>query len=395
MSNLPKPFFETPELAPEQWLKSRKGDGSSWVLIDVRSEGEFAEGHVPGAINCPLLNDHERHLVGLTYKKSGQQAAIELGKNLVWDSRRERSLAWLEKTSAFGPEKTILVSCWRGGLRSLLAASWIQETLVARSANEKFPRDIRVCRLSGGYKSARGRLLAAIETKHDMVILAGMTGSGKTALLHELRSMKGRFDPRRVIDLEALAGHRGSSFGHAVSHNGHREAQPSQQDFENALGLELLPEADGPLIIEDESTMIGRVAVPLVFRRQMRSAPVILVETPIAERSRAIHAEYVAQPLRAGCRPDALWHVLAENISALQRRLGGADTKSALQLLAAGRAAPEDFGTQEPWIRLLLEKYYDRAYTQSGQLDGRMVVFRGNVSQCRDFLLTHNGAEQL
>jgi tRNA 2-selenouridine synthase SelU len=125
----------------------------------------------------------------------------------------------------------------------------------------------------------------------------------------------------------------------------------------------------------------------------MRAAPVIVVETPVVERIQAIFNEYVVQPLSNGCSVDALWDILLANISALHRRLGGAETKAALKLLESARTAPEDFALHEPWIRLLLEKYYDRAYVQSGQLSHRRIVFRGDRDSCRDFLLSNKGTE--
>lgn len=384
MSHLPEPFFETPAITPEQFLCERAG----WFVMDVRSPGEFSEGHLPGAVNCPVLDDGERHRIGLTYKQSGQQAAIDLGVEMVWNLRGYRSGHWLRRLeSAGGAEKRILVSCWRGGLRSLLAASWVAETL-----RKMFPPggdgSAQVWRLAGGYKAVRGKLLEAISVKREMIVLAGMTGSGKTALLHELVSCPD-FDPRRVIDLEGLARHRGSSFGHAVSNSGERVAQPAQQSFENELGLRLLQGASGPLVVEDESAMVGRISVPQAFRTQMREAPVVVVETPIEQRARAIFHEYVQAPLDQGCAVEPLWQVLGGNISALERRLGGQDTQDLLKALAAGRSQPGEFQAQEPWIRTLLERYYDRAYARSGQLAERKVIFRGDLSACRAFLKSY------
>ncbi|MEY4629921.1 MAG: tRNA 2-selenouridine(34) synthase MnmH [Pseudomonadota bacterium] len=384
MSRLPEPFFETPAITPEQFL----AELPRWILLDVRSPAEFGEGHLPGAWNCPVLEDLERHQVGLKYKQEGQQAAIDLGVELVWSAREGRANEWLRRAlSGVTGERRILVSCWRGGLRSLLAASWVAEVL--KNNPDRYGQ-VSVSRLAGGYKAVRGKLLEAISAPRDMVVLSGMTGSGKTALLHDLIALSG-FDSRRVIDLERLARHRGSSFGHAVSEAGERIEQPSQQFFENQLGLQVLQGASGPLVVEDESTLIGKISIPLEFRRQMRAAPVVVVETPIDLRARAIFREYVSQPLEQGCEVESLWQVLAENISALERRLGGQDTREALLALASGKACPREFAAQDPWIRTLLEKYYDRAYAQSGRLAERNVIFRGDLVACRNFLKDYGG----
>lgn len=390
MNRLPHPYFETPSIAPEDYLR----DAPDWVLIDVRAPGEFVEGHIPGAISCPVLDDGERHQVGLTYKLRGQQAAIDLGVELVWEKRHERVASWLRSALRAagqnpGKPRGILVSCWRGGLRSQLAASWVAEAVaegVTKHLTESFDdREIEVARLSGGYKGLRGKLLDRIASPHRMHVLAGMTGSGKTILLHELLADPG-FESSRVIDLEGLARHRGSSFGHDVGPDGQRIAQPSQQVFENGLGLRLMAGARGPLVVEDESYLIGRISLPQDFRQQMRAAPVVVVETPVEERARFIYADYVTRPLDAGCGVDPLWKVLAENISALERRLGGKETADALRLLEKGRESPRDFGLQSPWIELLLERYYDRAYANSTGLHDRNVVFRGDRRACHEFL---------
>jgi len=381
MNRLPQPYFETPAMDADEYLRHR----DEWVLLDVRAPGEFAVGHIPGAISCPVLEDDERHRVGLTYKQLGQQAAIDLGAELVWSKRGDRAAAWV-KAAGLKTGGRILVSCWRGGLRSQLAASWVLEWVREWVREALGPEaGIEVARLAGGYKNLRGKLMERIAAPHRMHVLAGMTGSGKTILLHELLADPD-FESARVIDLEGLARHRGSSFGHAVGPGGNRLPQPSQQEFENALGLGLMAGARAPLVVEDESYLIGRISVPQVFREQMRAAPVVVVETPIGERARSIFEDYVTRPLDDGCAVEPLWDILAGNILALERRLGGKETSDALKLLGKGRLMPRDFDAQAPWIVFLLERYYDRAYARSTQLDDRNVVFRGDRRACHEFL---------
>lgn len=371
---LPQPYIETPAIDAEVFLR----DQSPWVLIDVRAPVEFAQGHIPGGISCPVLNDEERHQVGLTYKQQGQQAAIDLGCALVWHDRAVRAREWIERAQGFCDQRgtgslKLLVSCWRGGLRSQLAASWLAELMP------------EVVRLNGGYKSLRGLLLNEIAAPHRMHVVSGMTGSGKTLLLHQLMNDAG-FERSRIIDLEGLARHRGSSFGHGVGVDGQRIAQPSQQYFENELGILLHQEAKGPLVVEDESTLIGHVSIPQEFRNQMHAAPVVVLEASLDERVAITFQEYVVEPLERGCDVDALWKVLAENIAALERRFGGKDTAAALGFLEGGRGSPRLLSQQEAWIRILLDRYYDRAYAKSLQLAERNVVFRGERRACHEFL---------
>lgn len=380
MDHLPQPYFETPAIGPEAFLRDRK----NWVLLDVRAPGEFVEGHIPGALSCPVLDDDERHQVGLTYKRRGQQAAIDLGTQLVWEKRAARAADWLAAAREIQPQHKfmgkIVVSCWRGGLRSQLAASWLAELLAANSE-----QNVEVVRLAGGYKGLRGLLLEKIAAPHRMDVLTGMTGAGKTILLHELLADPD-FESNRVVDLEGMARHRGSSFGHAVGADGQRVAQPSQQTFENELGLLLFDGAKGRLIVEDESTMIGRVSIPDSFRGQMRLAPLVVLEATLRERAQAIYEDYVTRPLDGGCSVADLWAVLGENIRVLERRLGGKNTADALKFLEEGRAMPRDFDRQASWIELLLEHYYDRAYSRSTQLSERNVAFRGDRRACHEFL---------
>ncbi len=390
MDNLPQPYIETPIMAPEAFLLARE----PWILVDVRAPREFAEGHIPGAISCPVLDDNERHQVGLTYKRRGQQAAIDLGVELVWEKRTARAAEWFGQAQRLRAQRgpaplRILVSCWRGGLRSQLAASWLAELIAAAAGSHQGgAHAVDVVRLSGGYKSLRGLLLEKISAPHDMDLLAGMTGSGKTILLHELFNDPG-FEKNRIVDLEGMARHRGSSFGHAVGIDGQRMPQPSQQTFENELGLLLYDGAEGRLVVEDESTMIGRVSIPEGFRSQMRHAPLVVVDSPLQERAAAIFMDYVTRPLDGGCAVDDLWKVLAENIKVLERRLGGKNTADALRLLEDGRRMPREFEVQAGWIQLLLEHYYDRAYSRSTELTERDVVFRGDRRACHNFLSTH------
>ncbi|MCX6129608.1 MAG: rhodanese-like domain-containing protein, partial [Proteobacteria bacterium] len=183
--------------------------GSGHALIDVRSETEFEQSAVPGFISLPLLFQHERHQVGLCYKSEGQAAAIKLGHELVDPHRPLRVKAWIDAIKESHTQQGIIM-CWRGGLRSQIATQWIQEA------------GYEARQLPGGYKQIRQHFLSAFQNPPPLLILAGLTGSGKTELLREFQDSS--------LDLEAAAQHRGSAFGELPA------KQPTQTQFENKLG---------------------------------------------------------------------------------------------------------------------------------------------------------------
>jgi len=355
-----------PKMPALAWLKEM----ALWPLLDVRSEGEFQEGYIPGSISAPILNNEERHQVGITYKQKGQSAAIALGLSLVESHRELRIEGMLKNITS-----SVAVSCWRGGLRSRFASGWLQD---ARKDS------LNVVQITGGYKAIRNQLLTVINTPREMWIVGGMTGSGKTILLKELE-LDTRFPISQVLDLEGMASHRGSSFGNNVSSSGEKIKQPRQQTFENLMGLHLF-KSNGPIVVENESTLIGQVFIPEGFRSQMRLAPVVVLETPVLERVLAIFKEYVEAPIQAGCSPEKLWNILEGNIKVLERRLGGKETSELLKHLKDGASDPLNLERQTTWIQPLLERYYDKAYTRSSQLAQRNVVFTGDKTECKDWL---------
>ncbi len=185
-----------------------------WRIVDVRAPVEFSEGAIPGSLNLPIMNDEERARVGTEYKVNGADAAVALGMKLVAGPlRAERTRAWVE---ALASSERSLLTCFRGGLRSRISQEWCQEAGLARP------------RLREGYKGARAVLRSAVEAAGDLVVVAGPTGSGKSEILRALKSR------RPVLDLEAMAEHRGSAFGGDIL------LQPSQSTFENRIGWELL-----------------------------------------------------------------------------------------------------------------------------------------------------------
>ncbi|HVZ56322.1 MAG TPA: rhodanese-like domain-containing protein, partial [Chitinophagaceae bacterium] len=184
------------ERIPIEAFLQRLGQGP---LIDVRSPAEYGHAHLPGAVSLPLFSDGERKIVGTLYKQEGREPAIRAGLDFFGPKMRpmvETVASWAGSPgSAPGGPPTVLVYCWRGGMRSA-GVSWLLDLY-----------GFRVYTLIGGYKRFRGYVLDTFRTLFPLRLVGGYTGSGKTELLGELRKMG-----QAVIDLEALAVHRGSAF---------------------------------------------------------------------------------------------------------------------------------------------------------------------------------------
>ncbi|OWQ91946.1 tRNA 2-selenouridine(34) synthase MnmH [Roseateles aquatilis] len=214
--------------------------GEFGAVIDVRSPGEFAEDHLPGAINWPVLDDEERRIVGTLYREDPLEAR-KLGAALV-----ARNIAdHLDANRALMRKHwRPLVYCWRGGQRSG-AMNWFLNQIGFKSLQ-----------LVGGYKAFRGEVLktlASLPTRFEVVVLCGKTGSGKTRLLHALSAAGAQ-----VLDLEALARHRGSVLGALPD-----QPQPGQKAFDTALWQTLVAlDPARPVFVESESRKIGAVQLP-------------------------------------------------------------------------------------------------------------------------------------
>ncbi|MGK0187772.1 MAG: tRNA 2-selenouridine synthase [Verrucomicrobiales bacterium] len=244
-------------------------------IIDVRSPAEFADDHVPGAINVPVLDNDERIIVGTLHREIGEFEARKTGAALISANiARHLQTHFVDKPK---PYKT-LIYCWRGGQRSkslatvLGAVGW-QTTLLA-----------------GGYKSYRAFVRSALQEiceKLCPIILAGLTGSGKTLILRRMQEI----DACQILDLEGLANHRGSLLGNEVRVDNAR--QPTQKGFESRL-LEAIAKLDLslPVFIESESKRIGSVNCPEALWQKMISAPVALASVPLKERARFLVEDY-------------------------------------------------------------------------------------------------------
>jgi tRNA 2-selenouridine synthase len=236
-------------------------------VIDVRSEGEYDHAHIPGAYNLSLFNDEERKVVGTIYKQQSREAAIKKGLD-YFGPKMSRMISFIEeiKEKNQSTDKTVLVHCWRGGMRSG-GVAWLLDLY-----------GFKVYTLVGGYKSFRNWALNSFKREWNFNILGGYTGSGKTIILEALKERG-----EAVIDLEGLAGHKGSAFGRIGL-----PAQDSVEMFENKLALELYKTSEAipnkSIWLEDESQRIGSVSIPHDLWNTIRKKKVFFIDVPFENR---------------------------------------------------------------------------------------------------------------
>lgn len=347
-------------------------------LIDTRAPIEFQRGSFPSAVNIPLMTDDEREQVGICYKEQGEQAAVALGHELVSDTtKEERIAAWIEQVKR---QEHAALFCFRGGLRSQTVQSWLATS------------GYQVPVVNGGYKALRSYLLASLEecvSQLNLIVIGGRTGVAKTALLNQA------YDTLScpVVDLEGLAHHRGSAFGKRA------ESQPTQINFENRIAIELLKlRACGhqQMIMEDESRLIGRCALPLTLQEKLREAPLVILEASLEDRVHHSWENYILSNYReqvALCNSDevaftAFADSLRLSLGNIRKRLGGARHQELAKVLEAALLAHQQ-GDPEPhkqWIEVLLRDYYDPMYDYQLKSKQRHVVFRGNFTEVLEFL---------
>ena len=285
-------------------------------IIDARSEGEFAQSHILGAHNLPILNNKERVVIGTLYKEKGSEAATLKGFELVGPRFHQIQK---EAISLF-PNRKIIVYCWRGGMRSQIL-SWLLEMV-----------GFEVFRLKGGYKTYRTFTFEEVRKDRKLIVLGGKTGAAKTVLLQKLQE-KGE----QVLDLEGIANHKGSSFGGLPD-------QPSVEQFENLVAEDLKNlDPSIPTWVENESRRIGRLIVPDRLFEQMGKASLIDIQKSEQERIAHIAEEY-------GDLPE---EELISAVKRVQKKLGGLRTQEAIEAIQNKETTS--------WISNLLI-YYDKTY---------------------------------
>ncbi len=290
---------------------------SKGLILDVRSPTEFNHGHIPGAISFPLLSDDERVIVGTAYKRNGKTEAILKGLAFVGPKLKE----FVEKALDF-KEPNLYIHCWRGGMRSQSMAYVLQTA------------GLNCVLLKGGYKAYRNYILSQFSQSWKFQVIGGKTGSGKTKVLAELSKLG-----QQVIDLEALANHKGSAFGRIGE-----LSQPTTEQFGNNL-FQVLSGFDiqKTIWIEDESHSIGSIFIPSEFYLNYRNAPLIVLNKTFDERVQNLVGQYGSYNIAE----------LQEAFVRITRKLGGQHVKNAIELLDQNKLG------EAASIAL---KYYDKSY---------------------------------
>jgi tRNA 2-selenouridine synthase len=287
-------------------------------VVDVRSPAEFERGHIPGAINIPLFDNEERAAVGSLYKNTGQKDAVLAGLEMAGKKLRRLVESGI-KTSINGQ---LILHCWRGGMRSASIA-WLYETC-----------GIRCFVLKGGYKSYRQFIREYFLLPFNLLVIGGMTGSGKSAILEEIANSS-----FQVLKLEELAHHKGSAFGSLGE-----KPQNTNEQFENDIFMSLHGfDINKPIFVEDESRNIGRNIIPPEFFKKITISRLIVANMDKDLRVCRLVKDY------GGFKQQELKNCI-EKIS---KKLGGQKARLAMASL--------DEGKPEIAAEICLY-YYDKAY---------------------------------
>jgi tRNA 2-selenouridine synthase len=290
------------------------------IVVDLRTPSEYASGHMPGSVNVPLFTDEERARVGTLYKQAGKEIAFQhglkfVGPRLADMTKRIRNLA---------KGRPLVMYCWRGGMRSE-SVCWLMNL-----------GGMDISRIKGGYKAYRRYIRNSFTEPINMVILGGYTGTGKTDVLLELERQG-----VQILDLEGVAHHKGSVFGHI-----NEAPQPTSEQYENNL-FAVWQEIDKKqvVVIENESASVGSVSVPEPLYRQMRKAPVVSISIPMEKRVIRLVAEYGVDDTEA----------LIAAVGRIAKKLGGKNRQIVEEHIRAHR-----FGEACELLLAYYDKYYER-----------------------------------
>ncbi len=288
------------------------------LVLDSRSEGEFFQGHLPGAISFPILNNEERKSVGICYKQKGHREAVLLGYRLVGPKFEDL----VKYAYSNFPVGEIYIHCWRGGLRSQIMGNLLSSA------------GYQVHLLKGGYKVYRTEVMDFLAGDFEFKVLGGFTGCNKTFILRDLKQLG-----VQVLDLEDLANHRGSAFG-----NIGLPAQVSQEQFENDIYAELNNmDLSKPIWVEDESRLIGKFQIPIKIHEAIRRCQVYFLDYSFEKRCENILNLYGKLKREE----------LILSTQKIKKKLGDLKTREAVNFLEEGNL--------QEWVKIVLA-YYDKLY---------------------------------
>ena len=327
------------------------------IVIDVRTPAEFQKGHILGAQNIPLLNNEERVEVGTLYKKSSPQKAFDRGMELVGPKMH----GFIKAGRKVIKNEEALLHCWRGGKRSQ-SMSWLFN--MAGLQTKTIP---------GGYKAYRSHVTKILQNPDfKLLVVGGKTGSGKTKILHELHNQG-----EQIIDLEGLANHKGSAFGWIGE-----EKQPSIEHFENLLAHHIKKlDLKKPIWIENESRMIGRIAIHQDFWTTFKACPVLNITIPKAAR-----IDHLVDTYRADNPAD-----LVEAFTRIKKKLGGLNLD-----LAIAAVEQNDLAKAAEIALLYYDKYYTKLLNENETKDIYMLNFdHGDFSKIASRLIVFKKENKL
>lgn len=294
------------KLRPEEFLSESEKGG---LIIDVRAPGEYAEGHITGAVSWPLFSDEERAVIGTLYKQKSRDEAVLMGLEIIGPKMKEMAEHG-RKLFAENDKKPLLVYCWRGGMRSQ-SVGWLLRTA-----------GVPAFIMDGGYKAFRSFAREQFDRPLNLVVLGGYTGSAKTEVLCELAKLNGE----DVVDLEGMAKHYGSAFG-----NLERNTQPTSRQFSNELYFRLRElnawgdkgDRTRPIWIENESRKIGKVDMPEPVFSQLIKSPCFEMQRTLDDRTAHLVKMY----------GEIDRDLLADAFKKIAPKLGGQHAKEAIESL--------------------------------------------------------------
>ncbi len=321
-------------------------DSGKYMVIDVRSAAEYVSGTIPGAVNIPLFDEDERSVIGTLYTHASKDSAVEQGFAYA-DEKLDSLLCEFTRYS----DMPLAIFCARGGMRSRSIVNVLNQTGYA------------AVQLEGGYKSFRTKVLQTVENfAPPLIVLHGLTGTGKTRILQHLDN---------AIDLEDLAQHRSSLFGALGT------TPRNQRDFEALLAEQIGSAGTPPFFVEGESRKIGRVFIPKAFAMAMKAGVMVNVTASLETRIDRIIEDYPVDSKKRVAEIEAI-------LKSLVRSMGRSLVEEMCGHLAAGDL--------ESLVHILLVEYYDKRYARSMQnYRFQLEISSEDIAECARQLTAFRG----